>query len=79
LYCGTLDDLAPFIEQEQIDEVFYVLSGENEEDLLRCISITDDAMVEFHYVPKLSPYAGRRFELNNIGGLPVLTPRVNPL
>lgn len=79
LYCGTLDDLAPFIEQEQIDEVFYVLSGENEEDLLRCISITDDAMVEFHYVPKLSPYSGRRFELNNIGGLPVLTPRVNPL
>lgn len=78
-YCGTLDDLEEFIVRENVDEVFYVLSGENENDLLRCIRITDDAMVGFHYVPKLSPYAGRRFELDNIGGLPVLTPRVNPL
>lgn len=79
IYCGTLDDLQSFIEKYQVDEVFYVLSGENEEDLLRCIRITDDTMVEFHYVPKLSPYAGRRFQLDNIEGLPVLTPRVNPL
>lgn len=79
IYCGTLDDLQQFIVSKAVDEVFYVLSGENEDDLLRCIKITDDTMVEFHYVPKLSPYAGRRFELDNIGGLPVLTPRVNPL
>ncbi len=79
IYCGTLDELGAFIDREKIDEIFYVLSGENENDLLRCIGIADDHMVEFHYVPKLSPYAGRRFELDNIGGLPVLTPRVNPL
>jgi len=78
-YCGTFDDLENFIVREKVDEVFYVLSGENEDDLLRCIKITDNTMVEFHYVPKLSPYAGRRFELDNVGGLPVLTPRVNPL
>lgn len=79
LYCGTLDDLERFIHEEKVDEVFYVFSGENESDLLRCINIADDAMVRFHYVPKISPYAGRRFELDNIGGLPVLTPRINPL
>ncbi len=79
LYCGTLDDLPDFIRREKVDEVFYVLSGENEGDLLRCINIADDAMVQFHYVPKISPYTGRRFELDNIGGLPVLTPLVNPL
>ncbi len=79
LYCGTLDDLEPFIKRERVDEVYYVLSGENEADLLRCIRITDDAMIEFRYVPKLSPYVGRRFELDNIEGLPVLTPLANPL
>lgn len=79
VYCGTLDELQEFIVAHNVDEVFYVLSGENEDDLLRCIGITDDTMVEFHYVPKLSPYAGRRFEMENIDGLPVLTPLANPL
>ncbi len=79
IYCGTLNDLPPFLDQYHIDEIFYVLSGENEQDLLRCIAIADEHMVEFHYVPKLSRYAGRRFELDNVGGLPVLTPRINPL
>ncbi|MCM1311058.1 MAG: undecaprenyl-phosphate glucose phosphotransferase [Bacteroides sp.] len=79
IYCGTLDDLPEFIGRENVDEIFYVLSGENEGDLLRCIAIADAEMVEFHYVPKLSPYAGRRFELDNVGGLPVLTPLINPL
>lgn len=78
-YCGTLDALAGFINREMIDEVFYVLSGENEDELLRCIGIADECMVAFHYVPKISPYSGRRFELDSIGGLPVLTPRPNPL
>ncbi|MBD5325853.1 MAG: undecaprenyl-phosphate glucose phosphotransferase [Muribaculaceae bacterium] len=79
IYCGTLDDLEPFIRKENIDEVYYVLSGENEEDLLRCIRMTDDAMVEFRFVPKLSPYVGRRFEMASVEGLPVLTPLANPL
>lgn len=78
-YCGTLDELPEFLRREKIDEIFYVLSGENEDDLLRCIDIADDEMVEFHYVPKISPYSGRRFGLDNVGGLPVLTPLVNPL
>lgn len=78
-YCGSLDDLQDFIERNKVDEVFYALSGAGEEELLRCINIADDTMVQFHYVPKISPYAGRRFELDNIGGLPVLTPLVNPL
>lgn len=78
-YCGTLDDLEVFIRTERVDEVFYALSGEDEEKLLRCLKITDDTMVEFRYVPKISPYVGRRFELDNIEGLPVLNPLKNPL
>lgn len=79
VYCGSLDNLEEFICENGVDEVFYVLSGENEDDLLRAIRISDDTMVQFHYVPKISPYAGRRFDMENIGGLPVLTPQINPL
>lgn len=76
---GDFDALEPFIRSHKVDEVFYTLSGENEADLLRVIRITDDCMVKFHYVPKISPYVGRRFELSNLRELPVLTPLVNPL
>lgn len=78
-YCGTLDELEEYIRNNYVDEVFYVLSGENERDLLRAVQITDSTMVQFHYVPKISPYTGRRFDLDNVGGLPVLTPLINPL
>lgn len=79
LYCGSFDRLHSFVVENKVDEIFYALSGENEEDLLRCIQIADETMVQFHFVPKISPYVGRRFDLDNIGGLPVLTPLVNPL
>lgn len=78
-YRGDFDRLEGFIRDHKVDEVFFTLSGENEDDLLRVIRITDDCMVKFHYVPKISPYVGRRFELSSLRGLPVLTPLVNPL
>lgn len=78
-YCGTIDALQTYIEENFVDEVFYALSGEYEESLLKVIRICDDTMVKFHYVPKISPYVGRRFELVSMGGVPVLTPQVNPL
>lgn len=78
-YSGNLNSLEQFITKHHVDEIFFTLSGENERDLLRVVKIADDAMVHFHYVPKISPYVGRRFELNSVGGLPVLTPLINPL
>lgn len=78
-YCGNLDSLERYIRDHHVDEVFYTLSGENEHDMLRVVKVTDDNMVQFHYVPKISPYVARRFELTGVGGLPVLTPLVNPL
>lgn len=78
-YCGSISELETFIIENKVDEVFYALEGAAEEDLLKCINISDNTMVQFHYMPQISPYAGRQFELDNIGGLPVLTPLVNPL
>lgn len=78
-YCGDLSRLHDYVVKNKVDEVFYALSGGNEEDLLKCIAVADDTMVDFHFVPKISPYVGRRFDLDNIGGLPVMTPLINPL
>lgn len=78
-YCGPIECLEAFIRANAVDEVFFALSGENEADFLGVVRICDDTMVQFHYVPKISPYVGRRFDLNRVGGLPVLTPLINPL
>ncbi len=78
-YCGPIDRLEKFIRENSVDEVFFTLSGENEEELLHVIKMCDDTMVQFHYVPKISQYVGRQFDLINVGGLPVLTPQINPL
>jgi putative colanic acid biosynthesis UDP-glucose lipid carrier transferase len=76
---GNLDELEEFVKKNRVNEIFYTLSGEREAELLQVVKIADDAMVEFHYVPKLSPYVGRQFELTNFSGVPVLTPVRNPL
>ncbi len=78
-YCGSTADLEQFIDDNKVDEVFFAPESSSEDDLLKCINIADNTMVQFHYVPPISPYVGRRFELDNIGGLPVLTPLINPL
>jgi putative colanic acid biosynthesis UDP-glucose lipid carrier transferase len=78
-YMGNLDTLESFIRTNHVDELYYVLSGDKEEAMLRVVQITDNCLVQFHFVPKISRYIGRRFGLANFDGLPVLTPRVNPL
>ena len=66
VYCGTIDVLEEFIRDNSVDEVFFALSGENEAEMLRVIKMCDDMVVQFHFVPKISPYVGRRFDLINI-------------
>ncbi|MDE7388075.1 MAG: hypothetical protein K2M97_02340, partial [Muribaculaceae bacterium] len=78
-FIGTLDTLEDYVRTHKVDEIFFALSGENEHDMLRVVKVADDAMIKFHYVPKISPYVGRRFELTSVASLPVLSPRVNPL
>lgn len=78
-YCGNLDELESYIISHNVDEVFFAMETAAEDDLLKCINVTDNTMVQFHFMPKISPYAGRQFELQNIGGYPILTPLVNPL
>ncbi len=78
-YCGTLDDLEAYVRQYKINEVYFALSGEQEEELLHTIRICDDTLVKFFFVPKISPFVGRRFLMDSVGGVPILTPRINPL
>ena len=79
LYIGTLDRLEDFVVNNQTDEIFYTITGENREAIQLILGICEKHMVKFHYVPQISPYLTRKFRLDAIGQIPVLEVRNNPL
>ncbi len=78
-YLGKISDLESYVKANTINEIYYTLSGENETALRTVTKIADDNVIQFYYVPQLSRYLSRGFEMYNIGTVPVLTLRRNPL
>lgn len=78
-YLGSIEDLEEYIKREKIDEIYYTLSGENNKAIRSVIKIADNNVIQFYYVPQLSKYLSRGFEMYNMGPVPVLTLRRNPL
>lgn len=79
-YIGNIDVLDSFVKHAMVDEIYYCPSmGEQPDDMRRAMSIADDNVVEFFYVPHIPRYIARSFDAYNIGTSPVLSPRHNPL
>ncbi len=78
-YLGKIEALDSYIKEHCIDEVFFTLSGEAAESLTHVAKIADDNICSFYYVPQISKYVNAGYELHNLGAMPVLTLRHNPL
>ncbi len=78
-YIGNFEQIDSFVKDNAIDEIYYAISGEKETELRTVIKIADDNVIQFYYVPQLSRYINRQFDMNKIGLMPVLTLRNNPL
>lgn len=78
-YKGNIEDLDSFVKSQAIDEIYFTLSGEDEETLSKVTKIADDNVAQFYYVPQISRYVNRVFELHNVGAVSMLTTRNNPL
>lgn len=79
LFRGTLDQLSDYVVDNNIDEIYYTLSGEDADNLPRVIQISDTNMVQFYYVPQINRYISRSFDLHAMGAMPVMSVRPNPL
>lgn len=77
-YLGSIDDLAAFVNGHPVGQIFFAMPG-LDETLTKVIKVADDNMVEFYYVPQISRFINRGFVLHNVGAMPLLTPRQNPL
>ena len=78
-YKGDINDISNFVKAHSIDEIYFTLSGEDEETLAKVTKIADDNVVQFYYVPQISRYVNRVFDMYNVGAVSVLTTRNNPL
>lgn len=77
-YCGTLDSLDAFVKTNAIDQIYYTMPG-HAEILTKVVKVADDNVVDFFYVPQISQYISRSFQMDTIGAVPVLSIRRNPL
>ena len=79
LYLGNIRRLNDIIERLQIDRVYYALPDEDHEALHLTLQAADAHMIPFLFVPALSPYLNRAFEIEPIGPVTVMEARPNPL
>ena len=78
LYSGTIDKLDEYVKENAIDQIYFTLPGTGEE-IARVMKVADDNVVEFFYVPQISKFIARNFQVSNIGVVPLLTIGQNPL
>lgn len=76
---GNLDDLEEYARQRRVDEIFFTSMDKEVENMARVVKIAENNVITFYYVPKISRYVSGGFDLHNIGSIPVLTLRRNPL
>ncbi|MCM1162800.1 MAG: undecaprenyl-phosphate glucose phosphotransferase [Muribaculaceae bacterium] len=79
LYRGNLRELSTFAASNRPDELYYTLSGEDQEAVQQTVSICDAEMTRFYFVPRLSHYLSKNFRQTQIGTVPVMAVLNNPL
>lgn len=77
-YLGSIDRLPDFVTEKDVQQIFFTLSGHSDA-LAKAIRTADNKVVEFYYVPQIPRTFSRAFQLHNIGHMPVLSTRKNPL
>lgn len=73
-----LSELEDFVENNRVRQVFFTSSGHSEA-LANVLKIADNHVLDFYYVPQIPGTLTRKFELHNIGPIPVLAMDRNPL
>ena len=78
-YHGRIEDLADYVSENKIEQIYYTLSDGSHRKMQTVIKIADNNGAEFFLVPTADPSLGRGFQLHNIGAMAVLAGRNNPL
>lgn len=78
-HLGDMEALEEYAQKNLIDEIYFTMTNDKTELMPGTVRIADNHMLNFYYVPNISRYVNGAFELNNIGVVPVMSLRKNPL
>ena len=78
-FLGDIDALAEYSRQSKVDQIFFTRPDTDDSVMKDVVRIADSAGIEFLFVPQIRPTLSRGFMLHNIGAMPVLAGRRNPL
>jgi len=79
MFRGTIDKLETYVTEHNVDEIFCVLPGDRTNDINNVLKIAEKNVIRYYYVPQVTLYASRNYELYAIGSVPVLSVRHQPL
>lgn len=79
LCIGGLDKMDRWVEEKNIDQIYYTLSGEDVDAIHKTISVCDTTLAQFFFVPQMSRHVTRAFQMHSVGTVPVLTVLNHPL
>lgn len=78
-YLGDMKNFGGYVQSHKVDQIFFTLPGTHGEALRTAVSVADDNVIPFFYIPQLPRTITRNYEMSNVGDVPVLTWHKNPL
>lgn len=79
LYRGTIADVENFVRNNDVDEIYCALPTSEEEKVLSLTSFAEAMAIHFYIIPSITPYLHRRIHFDNIGDVPIMSIRREPL
>jgi putative colanic acid biosynthesis UDP-glucose lipid carrier transferase len=78
-YLGTTNEVEDYALLNNIDEIYCALPVSEDKKILRLFNFAEKNMIRFYIVPEFSRYLKKRLYLENIGTVPVMVVRSEPL
>lgn len=79
LYKGTIADVEDFALLNNIDEIYCALPTPEEDKIMPLIRFAEKNAIHLYVIPSITPYLHRRLHFDNIGDVPIMSIRKEPL
>ncbi|WP_020529908.1 undecaprenyl-phosphate glucose phosphotransferase [Flexithrix dorotheae] len=81
LYKGNIEDLFNYCSHNKVDDIFCALSSNKSKEIHQIMEFADNNLIRFRLIPdfKMLFNPNKKIDLSFYDGIPVLTPRHEPL
>lgn len=76
---GGVQNLIPYLKKQPVDIIFCNLTSSHEQEILEVMNYCENHLIRFYSVPNVRNYVHHVMSVENLGNMPVLTLREEPL